>query len=97
MSAKRTIARAPLPEPSLTGVQARDAIDSEADEALGRLAVMERLFELLSANSSPKSRNVVDFCHGREEAFWRGLRAIASRAGDAVETIRAHADQLEPK
>jgi hypothetical protein len=68
---------------------ALEAIDFAHLRLHGRAVVLERLFQLLEANShSPKDGPRVDFGFLREEAFWYRLRQI-------VEDIREISDEAK--
>jgi hypothetical protein len=70
-------------------LEALDAADFAHLRLHGRAVVLERLFELLEANShSPRDGPRVDFGLLREEAFSYGLRQI-------VEDIREISDEAK--
>lgn len=79
-----------------TAVRA-DAIDTlttAVDENLGRLAVVERLCQLMAANAAIDNNTRVDFGKVREEAFWRGLYDLTTATADAMEGIESAAQSL---
>jgi hypothetical protein len=63
-------------------------------EVTGRLAVLERLSELMQANASQECCNQVDFGGVREEAFWYGLMQLAREAAQLMGDIELHANTM---
>jgi hypothetical protein len=81
-------------KPSPEALNAIDKLTTAVDDNLGRLAVLERLCWLMSANLEYDNNQTVDFGDVREQAFWHGLHQLAEAAAEATEEIQAHGNAL---
>jgi len=69
-------------------------IDTLSDENLGRLAVLERLSDLMAANNDADNHEHVDFGKVREKEFWTGVYELARVSAHTTEEIRRLAYEL---